>query len=757
MSEKLSEDELKGLLQAEIRSSTLYTGTELSPKRARAMEYYAGTMNDVPAAKGRSSVTSRDVADTIGWVLPGIVRVFTASDQMAVCEPERPNDEEGSKQATDYLNYVFWKENPGYRILWDATHDALLQANAVTKVYWDDAEDCTYTEHTRLMQDQLTMLLEEEGVELVSSAENEEPELVEAMDPMTGQPIQQQVPTYDAKLKRVNKRGKLVVKCIKPEDFLMDPDAIRIEDARFVAERAELTRSQLVEMGFDHEKIEALAGNQVNSFSEESLARTDNLLNYSSAADESMEIIEIFECYLKVDVNDDGIAETVRAYLAGGRGDASELLDWEVWDSEHPFHDIKCEPVPHRWDGRSVADDTMDVQRVKTVLLRQALDNLYMSNNPQREAVLGSVSNPDEMLNPTLGGVIWRKSGSEPIRDLAVPFVAGNAFDALNYFDQVIEKRTGVSRSTMALDPQALQNQTATAAQNSKDAAYSQIELIARNMAEDWRNVFRHILRLIVKHQDRKRTIRLRDKWVEMDPRSWNANMDVTVNVGLGTGSRDRDMQMLQGVLQNQTMLVQAFQAGGFMDKALAMTPKILNTMRKIAESAGIKSVDAYYPEISEEDLAGMMQQASERSQQPTMEDKQLQADIQLEQAKAQAAQAKEAAQMQADMAVRQQDFQIQQYQTDQEMQFKYAQLAQQREIELLKLGAMEEETTGEDGQPVKKVKSKNDQSNETIMNGFMTLGAMLEKMQQGIHAPKMILRDEQGRAAGVQSIAPIN
>ncbi len=750
---KITEDELKGLLQAEIRSSSLYVATEMSPKRAKAIEYYTGEMRDVPAGQGKSSVTSRDVADTVGWILPGIVRVFTASDQMAVCEPERPGDEEGAKQATDYLNYVFWKENNGYRILWDATHDSLLQANSVVKVWWDDTEDCTYTEHTRITPDQLTALLEEESVELVSSAENEEPEQIDMPDPITGQMTTVEVPTYDVKLKRVNKRGKLVIKCIKPEDFLIDSDAICIEEARFVGERAELTRSQLIEMGFDKDQIDGLSGRTISSFSEEQLARTDGLMNYSSSADESMELIEVYECYLRADVNEDGVAEMVRAYVAGGRGDNSELLEWEVWDSEHPFHDIQCEPVPHRWDGRSIADDTMDVQRIKTVLLRQTLDNLYASNYPQRAVERDSVINPDALINPQFGEMVWLKKGATPIQDLNVPFVAAQSFDALNYFDQVIEKRTGVSRSTMALDPEALQNQTATASQNTRDAAYSQIELIARNQSEGWRNIFRHMLRLMVKHQDRKKVIRLRDKWVEMDPRSWNANMDVTVNVGLGTGSRDRDIQMLNTVLQNQNMLVQGFMSSGFQEKALTMIPKILNTMRRIAESAGIKSVDAYYPEITEQETAQMLQHAQQMAQQPSLEQQKLQSSIQLEQAKAQAAASKEAAQMQADLAVEQQRFQAERYKTDQEMQFKYAQLAQQRELELLKMGATESEEAGEDGQPVKRLKSKDQMHSDTIMHGFTTLGAMLAKMQENMNAPKMILRDENGRAAGVQPI----
>jgi hypothetical protein len=223
----------------------------------------------------------------------------------------------------------------------------------------------------------------------------------------------------------------------------------------------------------------------------------------------------------------------------------------------------------------------------------------------------------------------------------------------------VREMRTGVSRSTMALDPEALQNQTATAANNQKDAAYSQVELIARNQAElGWRRVFRQILKLIVKHQDRPRTIRLRDTWVEMDPRAWNANMDATINIGLGTGSRDRDMAMLNQILNVQMAMTDRLAQGGFAAQALEMVPKINMTAIKLAESAGIKNPDQFYLDIKPELLEQMKQEAANRPD-PEMQKEQVKAQTQLQlgqqqaQLDAQADQRKaqiEAVQMQADI-----------------------------------------------------------------------------------------------------------
>lgn len=642
MAEKLDESELKSLLSDEIQNAITYDATELSERRSRAMEYYRGEMIDTPALVGRSQVVSRDVADTIGWMLPGIIRVFTASDRMACYEPVEQRDEQFSEQATDYANHIFFKDNAGYRILWDATHDSLLQANGIVKHWWDDSEECEYSEFSGMTDEQIALLMSEANVEITAQKEGE-PQKVDQTDPATGQTATVEVPTYDIKIKRVLMNGRVKVECIEPENFLLDKDARFIEEARFCAHRDEVSKSDLIEMGFNRELVEGLPSDRGSAFLEETLAREQEYHGLrNDVGHESTRLIELYECYVKADVDGDGIAEMVRAYYAGAMG-SGELLDWEVWDDDVPFSDIPCEPVPHRWDARSVSDETMDVQRIKTVLTRQMLDNLYAHNLPMQEREEGSVVNPDILVSPKFGGIIWRKKGSMaavPVQH-AIPFVADKVLGALEHFDQVVEKRTGVSRATMALDPETLQNQTATANNNQKDAAYSQIELIARNQAElGWKRVFKQILRLIVKHQDRPRTIRLRDEWVEMDPRYWNANMDVTVNVGLGTGSRDRDMAMLNNILQGQVMLSDRLAQGGFMDKALEMVPKVITTMKKIAESAGLKNPETYYPEMSEEIIAQMQQQAAEMAAQPDpktqIEQQKLQNDMQRDQAELQ-------------------------------------------------------------------------------------------------------------------------
>lgn len=676
MTEKMDDDRLKALLSQEISSALTYDDTELSQKRAHALEYYRGEMTDTPAMQGRSSVVSMDVADTIGWMLPGIIRVFTASDQMAIYEPAKPGDEEFAKQATDYVNYVFMKDNPGYRIMWDGTHDSLLLGNGVIKHWWDDKEECEYTEHSGLTEEQIAIIESDQYVEVVAQKEGE-PQAILAPGP-TGQMVEMPIPTFDVKVKRVVTSGRVKVQCIEPEDFLINRETTTIETARFCAHRQDTTRSELIEMGFDKELVESLPIDRFSSIQQDKISRDeDTRAFFNNVGDESMLQVELFECYVKADVDGDGVAETVRAFYAGGPG-TGELLDWEVWEDDVPFSDIPCEPVPHRWDARSVTDDTKDIQRVKTVITRQFLDNTYWVNNPMNAAEENSVTNPETLRSPRFGATVYYKKGALPPQPLPVPYIGDKALLALQHFDQVREMRTGVSRSTMALDPEALQNQTATASQNQKDSAYSQIELIARNQAElGWRRVFRQLLKLIVKHQDRPRTIRLRDTWVEMDPRSWNANMDATINIGLGTGSRDRDMAMLNTILNVQIAMTDRLGAAGFASQALEMLPKINTTAMKLAESAGIKNPDQFYLDIKPEMLEQMKQEAANRPD-PEMQKEQMKAQTQLtiaqqqgqldQQADMRKAEI-ESVQMQADIAAQNQKTQAEMFQAQQKFE----------------------------------------------------------------------------------------
>jgi hypothetical protein len=681
--EPLDEDKLKSLLSAEIRAAVNYDSTELSSERALAIQYYDGVMSDTPSMAGRSRFVSKDVADTIGLMLPQVIRTFIASGRMVDYQPVGSEDDKFADLASDYINHLFMKENSGYRILWDSSHDSLLQGNGIIKHYWDSTPVCTYDVMAGKTTEELAVIMEDEQVEIVAQSEGE-PVMLSQQDPATGQMTMVQVPTFDVKIKREDKTGRLCVECIEPENFLRNSGARFMEEVRFAAHKEIKTRSDLIEMGFDKDQVDLLPAYRTFNTTEEAQAR-NSFTVFNEVGDKSQDEIEVYECYVKVDVDGDGVSEMVRAYVAGNGG-ANEVLDWEEWEDDVPFSDIPCEPRPHRWDANSIFTETKDGQRVKTVLIRQMLDNLYASAIPMQEAEQGAIINPEMLTSPKFGGVVWRKKGSQPVIPHVVPFVADKIISGLEYFDNVIEKRTGVSRATAALDPETLQNQTATASQLQHDASYSQVELVARNMAElGWKRVFRQILKLVVKHQTTPRMIRLKDEPVKIDPSVWNTDMDVTVNVGMGTGSRDRDMAMLNSVLMNQLGLAEKLAAGGFISEAIDMLPKIVTTMRLIAESAGLQNAEDYYPEITDEQLAQMKEQASQRAAQGDpkvqIEKEKLQADIQRGQAEMQMDQAKTQAEMQSDREKAAADLQLQREKMAMEGQIKREQLVAEMQL----------------------------------------------------------------------------
>jgi len=784
----LTDTQLSAIISAQLRLARDHDRAELAGTRSKAIDYYFGRMDAyVPPEPNRSKVVSRDVADTIGWMMPQLVRVFTSSDRFVEAEPVEEGDIEFAGQATDGMNHVFWKDNPGEEVCYDATHDALLFGDGVVKTYWDDTPQYAVSFHSGLTEDQRAMLLlpNENGEEPEVLAAEERTELVD-----DGMGNQMPVLVYDCKIRRMKARGRFVIEAIPPEDYLKDRDATSTEDAVMQAHRSEKTRSQLIEMGFDRDLVRSI--NAASDWDErEEMARDPR--SREDAPDDSTELVDLYEVYIKVDVDGDGMAECVRAYYAGG--ESGTLLDWEVWEDETPFDTIPYEPVPHRFESRSVFDKTADVQDIKTVLHRQVLNNIYAVNNPQR-AVIGKVKNPEELLAPSFNGTVFADAGTE-IVPLPVPFVANHAFEGLAYQDEVTQRRTGVGRQSMALDPEALQNQSATANQNQKDAAYSQVELAARNMARGWKKVFRKLMRLMIKHQTTPRTIRLRgEEFTTIDPRHWNADMDVTINVGLGTGSRDRDMVMLQQVLANQVMLADRFMASGATEQAIELLPKIIRTMQKIAESAGLRNADEYYPDDVEELVERLKQVAAQAAEQPNpevmKEQAKAQAQIQIEQARIQAegqleqlrlqagAQAermkaegnavKERAQLEADLQTKEADRQNalmieqqrQAFERDKfmaELQFKMWEAQQKFALERDKLNTVDVEEEqegppGPDGKP-KKTKSKVRvvDNSAAVMQGIGKLGEAIAQMSASLTAPTEIVRDQNGRAVGTRKV----
>jgi hypothetical protein len=582
---KMDEGQIKSIVESEIDDSIGYIETETVEERRKALDYYLRNPygNEV---EGRSQIVTGEVAEAIDGALPQLIRVFTTTEDIVYFEPKTAEDEESAKQATDYCNWVFYRENEGLLILHNWFKDALLEKVGIVKSYWDAQEDVIKEKYQSLTEDELVMLLSDESLTVVS----QKVEMVPAGMDMMGMPIM--APSYDVTVKRTNKSGSVRIENVPPEEFLISKAARTIEDSPFVAHRKLMQRSELIAMGYDKDIVNELPSYDDLSFSAERVARFDNgeQPDQTQSLDHSMQTVEVYECYIRIDENDDGIAELRRIIYCG-----SEILEDEDCDYV-PFHSICPIPIPHKFFGQSLADRTMDIQLIKSTITRQSLDNLYLTNNNRVGAVDGQV-NLDDLLNATPGGIVRLKNPNALV-PLQVQSTFGQAMPMLEYMDAVQAKRTGVSDAQQGLDPDILSNVTAAAVAAMMKSNSGKLELIARIFAETGvKSLFRGILHLLGKYQDKPKIVRMRGKYVQFDPRTWANEYDVSVNVGLGSGDRDQKLTMLQMVLAKQEQIIQQYGPSN----PLVSVGQYRNTLAKFIEAAGFKDANAFMNEITPE------------------------------------------------------------------------------------------------------------------------------------------------------------
>lgn len=658
-------NQLKAILEAEIDDAIGFIETETVADRKYALQSYLRQPygNEV---EGKSSIVTGEVAEAIDGALPSLVRIFTASDEIAQFDPVGPQDEASAKQATDYCNYVMLKDNDGVLIFHDWFKDALLQKNGIVKAYWEDKTDTTKEAYEGLSDDEVAMLLSDKEVEVVEQSTETFPILdqmgMPAMGP-DGMPATYGV--HNITVKKSEKSGRVKVENVPPEEFIISKKARKIADAPFVAHRRVISRGDLIAMGFDRDTVENLPAGDDLSFNPERVIRHDQSEqpNDTQSLDPAMQEIEVYECYIRADMDDDGIAELRQVFYAG-----NEILSDEETDYV-PFYSLCPIPIPHKFFGQSFADRTTDIQLIKTTIIRQMLDNLYLTNNARVVAVEGQV-NLDDLLTSTAGGVIRAKSQGA-VQQLAVQSVAAQSFPMLDYLDQTAAKRTGVSDASQGLDPSILQNVTAAAVASMQQAGAGKIEMVARIFAETGvKDLFRGIMHLLTKYQNKERLIRLRGEYISIDPRTWATEYDISVNVGLGAGNRQEQMAMLGLIVQKQEQLLGAYGPSN----PFVSPGQYRNTLGRMVEAAGFKDSAEFYKAIPPEVDEQLQQPAPQ--QQPQVDPM------------AQAAMAKAQADIQASQAKAQVDIQLAREKAAADLQLQREKFAAEMEFERQKLAA---------------------------------------------------------------------
>ena len=664
----------------------------LSSDRIQSLEYYEGIMKDLPADKGKSKVVVRVTRAAIQKALPSLIRTFLGSDEIFEFQPQTEQEKESAQQQSDYLNYVVLPESNGFNAIHDALWDALTTRNGILYAYCDERKKITYAKYSGQTQEQLQVLAQDDSVEIVKK-------WPDGIDKESQQPL------FGCQIKRTDTQKRIKSVCVDPENFLIDPNAMDIEDADFVGVVTRMSRSDLIAMGYDRNQVMGLtlAKADANQAETERRARRGRSTDDETAfrtdqRAKELQQVDYYELFVRLDFDGDGIAELHRLCFGGDVTVESWLNpDDHDWD-EVPFADIAVKRKSHQREGISLTDDLAEIQRNMSYFLRQTVDNITWQNNLMMIYQEGGIQGDSvkDLYSPSFGKVL-RTAPGQSVKDtigfLEVPFVAKDTFAMLDWLKAEGEQRSGITDGASGLDPEALQNITAKATAMMEQGGIGQVELMARIAASGLERFARIVMKLVIKHADRARTVQLRDKFVEVDPRTWNADLNVTANTGLGAGSRERDLMAIQQVLKVQQTVM-----GMLGNSPLVSYEQISNSLKRFAEAAGLKRPLMYFGQPDKDQIAAFEQH---KASQPTPEQQKMQAEMQAQQQamqaemqfkmqeaqlKAEVDKHKEVVQSQAAVAERQAVAQIESAQKQQELDVKKYEIDQRTMVDLLKL-----------------------------------------------------------------------
>lgn len=545
---KMTDDELRSAVDHEVSESAAWTGSALAGERERNLAYYLGQPLGNEVA-GRSQVVSWDVFEVVESALPDLLEPFFAGDDICEFAPVEPGDEAYSEQVTDVVNHLIKKKNPGFLIFNTWIKDGFLSKIGIVRSWWDATSKTKKATYKGLTEQQLVKMVNDPRITIVTHDATPDPDdeaqRAQAQQQLASLPPeqQQQVAAMLAQPPQMlhdidvvidsGPRG-VRIENVEPSSFILSRHAKKMEDVTAIGELRQYTRSDLVGMGFDRSRVDLLSDYQA---AHADFAIDPDHLMQADHGEGANQQLALFFGFVKVDFDGDGIAEWRRVFMAGN----DILENEEVEDHEYSI----WSPIllPHRIIGMALADPVVSIQDTKTALTRQYLDSLYLANNP-RTWVVPSQVNLDDLLSNRIGGVV-RMNAPNMAGPLQTTLVANESLQGIELANNMREERIGINRLNQGLDADSL-NKTATGAQIANTRDQKRALMMLRVFAETGcKDLCKRLLRLTCEYQDKPATIRLRNQWVEYDPRGWSAEMDVNINVGLGSGDKSQTIQFL--------------------------------------------------------------------------------------------------------------------------------------------------------------------------------------------------------------------
>ena len=604
---EMDEDELHGYVSTLLEDAINYCD-ELGNDRVTASKYYSGHLPKQDD-EGRSGVTDFSVRDTVHSILPSLMRVFFGTKKVMQFAPKGPEDVLPAEQCTDYINHLILEKQPNFfNTMMSVFKDALIRRTGVLKFWHEETEKVTTSTFTGLDEQQIQILAGEDTVESVEMEQKDQ--------------TQEGVPLFDVTLKRRVKEGNIRIESLPGEEFLISRTAKSVEDADIVAHRSYKTISELVSLGYDKDELEEFAGTE-ESFSnnQEYMNRhADNATRSHQNMEPNSRKILYCESFCKIDRDQDSYSELLRICTLGS---AHKIVNVMPCD-QIPFVLFTPDPQPHisAIAGASITDIIADIQRIKSAILRNVMDSLVMSVNP-RLMVLEGQANMRDVLNTEVGSVI-RARTPNAVSQLEMPFVGGAALPILSMLDEIKSTRTGITKASQGMDSENLQSATRLAVDSTVKAAHAHIEMIARIFAETGlKPLYKGILQLVCKFQDREKMARLNNQWVPIDPRHWDSDMDVAVDIPLGGGNDLEKMQFLTTVAQKQEQLLQQFGP----ENPIVNLRQYHATLSRMVQLAGFMDPSVFFTDPAQ------YQAPPQEPPQPTPEEKYIQ--IQGQKAKA--------------------------------------------------------------------------------------------------------------------------
>ena len=564
----ITKDELSSVVDRQIRTSVGFYDSKLSREREDVLDYYNG-VKPKPSHAGNSKYVSLDVFDAVESMKAILLETFAAGSRIVTFEPQGEDDVQMAQQATEYCDYVLFRQNDGYHIFSDVIQDGLTSRAGVAKIYWDERVEEVQEVFSNLSLEEAEMLLAAPDVSDVEVKLNEE----------TGM--------YDGELTRVVDKSQVKIDVIPPEEFLITPQSKSIEDAPFIAHRTKKTYAELIEEGYDRKLVERIGSEDETelTLNPEVLARFEQVgadrLNMDGAVQEQSKFVIVYECYLYLDMEGTGETKLYKIVKCG-----NVVLDKQEVDRK-PFLSFVPLPVPHSFYGSNFAARVIPTQNARTVLVRGILDHTVITNNPRYQVVKGALTNPKELIENRIGGIVnvTRPDGITPLAQASLnPFI----FQTIQLLDADKEESTGVSQLSQGLNKDAVSKQNSQGlVENLVNLSMQRSKIVARNFANQFiKPLMLEIYRLVVAHEKGEKVVKIAGTFQRMMPSAWADRSDATVELKLGYGEQEREAQkflaMHQLLSSDQTMA------------PMYGLDKKYNMMRAVFEKSGVKNTVDY-------------------------------------------------------------------------------------------------------------------------------------------------------------------